>query len=62
MKVSVKENEAIDRALKRFKKKMEKSGVLREYRGRQFFVKPSEKRRVEIGKAVYKQKYLNKNA
>lgn len=61
VKVNVKENESIDRALKRFKKKLEKSGTLKEYRGRQFFVKPSVERRNEIGKAVYKQQFLLKN-
>ena len=43
--VNVKENESIDRALKRFKKKFERTGVLKELRGRTHFVKPSVKRR-----------------
>ena len=54
--VNVKENESIDRALKRFKKKFEKTGVLRELRGRQHFTKPSVKRRDEVIKAAYRQK------
>ncbi|MBV6643878.1 MAG: 30S ribosomal protein S21 [Cyclobacteriaceae bacterium] len=54
--VNVKENESIDKALKRFKKKFEKTGVLRELRSRTFFTKPSVKRRGEIIKAQYKQK------
>ena len=54
--VNVKENESIDRALKRFKKKFEKTGVLRELRGRQHFVKPSVRRRDEVIKAAYRQK------
>lgn len=54
--VTVKENESIDRALKRFKKKFEKAGTLREVRGRNYFVKPSVKRRDEIIKAAYRQK------
>ena len=53
--VNVKENESIDKALKRFKKKFEKTGVLRELRGRQAFTKPSVKRRAEVIKASYKQ-------
>lgn len=61
VKVTVKENESIDRALKRFKKKLEKSGTLKEFRGRQFFVKPSIERRNEIGKAEYRQKYISKH-
>ncbi|WP_266367615.1 30S ribosomal protein S21 [Tellurirhabdus rosea] len=60
--VNVKENESIDKALKRFKKKFEKTGVLRELRSRTAFEKPSVKRRHEILNAVYKQKtYGNKN-
>ena len=54
--INVKENESIDRALKRFKKKFEKTGVLRELRGRQHFVKPSVQRREEVLKAAYIQK------
>jgi len=58
IKVSIKENESIDKALKRFKKKLEKTGILKEYRGRQFFVKPSVERRNEIGKAEYRQQFF----
>jgi small subunit ribosomal protein S21 len=54
--VNVKENESIDKALKRFKKKFEKTGVLRELRSRTHFTKPSVKRRDEIIKAAYRQK------
>lgn len=53
--INVKENESIDRALKRFKKKFEKTGVLRELRSRTAFTKPSVKRRDEIKKAKYIQ-------
>lgn len=53
--VNVKENESIDKALKRFKKKFEKTGVLRELRERTSFTKPSVKRRTEIIKAQYRQ-------
>ncbi len=53
--VNVKENESIDKALKRFKKKFEKTGVLRELRGRTYFTKPSVKRRTEVIKAAYRQ-------
>lgn len=54
--VNIKDNESIDRALKRFKKKFEKTGVLRELRGRQAFTKPSVIRREEVLKAAYIQK------
>jgi len=54
--INVKENESIDKALKRFKKKFEKTGVLRELRSRTAFEKPSVKRRQEVLKAVYKER------
>jgi small subunit ribosomal protein S21 len=53
--ISLKENESIDKALKRFKKKFEKTGVLRELRSRQAFEKKSVSRRNVIKHAVYKQ-------
>jgi len=54
--IPVKEGENIDRALKKLKRKFEKTGVVREVRERQKFTKPSIKRREEIQKAVYIQK------
>jgi small subunit ribosomal protein S21 len=53
--VPVKEGENIDRALKKFKRKFEKTGVIRELRSRQAYVKPSVRRREEVKKAVYVQ-------
>lgn len=54
--VPLKEGENIERALKRFKRKFEKTGAIRELRARKTFVKPSVKRRTEIQKAIYVQK------
>jgi small subunit ribosomal protein S21 len=54
--INIKENESIDKALKRFKKKFEKTGVLKELRSRTSFTKPSVKRRSEIIHAAYIQK------
>ncbi|MEM6525380.1 MAG: 30S ribosomal protein S21 [Bacteroidota bacterium] len=60
--INVKENESIDKALKRFKKKFEKTGVLRELRSRTAFEKPSVSRRAEIIRAKYRQsKYAEEN-
>ncbi|AIM37154.1 30S ribosomal protein S21 [Sphingobacterium sp. SG20118] len=53
--VNVKEGESLDRALKRFKKKFEKTGVLRELRSRQAYEKRSVTRRIQVRKAIYKQ-------
>lgn len=54
--VNVKENESIDRALKRFKKKFEKTGVLKELRSRTSYQKPSVRRRNEVLRAAYREK------
>lgn len=54
--INVKENESIDKALKRFKKKFERTGVLKELRSRSAFEKPSVERRTEIIRAKYKEK------
>lgn len=53
--IDAREAESIDKALKTYKKKFEKSGVLRELRNRQSFTKPSVRRRTVILKAAYKQ-------
>ena len=51
--IPVKEGENIERALKRFKRKFEKTGVIKELRERQAYVKPSVQRRAEVKKAIY---------
>lgn len=51
--IPVKDGENIERALKRFKRKVEKTGVVKELRNRQAFEKPSITRRTEIKKAIY---------
>ena len=50
--VPIKENESIDKALKKFKKKFERTGVVRELR-RQTFEKPSVIRRQQVIHARY---------
>jgi len=54
--VQVKEGEAIEKALKKFKKKFEKTGVVKELRERQKFTKPSVVFREKKIKAIYKEK------
>lgn len=54
--VNIKENESIDKALKRFKKKFEKTGVLKELRARTSYEKPSVRRRNEIIRAAYRER------
>ena len=53
--VPVKEGENIERALKKFKRKFEKTGAIRELRSRKNFEKPSAKKRVAMQKAIYVQ-------
>ncbi|GIV36964.1 MAG: 30S ribosomal protein S21 [Cyclobacteriaceae bacterium] len=55
--VQIKENESIDKALKRFKKKFEKTGILRELRARTAYEKPSVRRRNEIIRAAYRERF-----
>ena len=54
--IEVKEGESIDRALRRYKRKFQRTGTLKELRRRREFTKPSVKRRNEMLKAVYSQK------
>ena len=53
--VPVKDGENIERALKKFKRKFEKTGVVKELRSRQQFDKPSVKRRLKMERAIYVQ-------
>ncbi len=53
--IDSKDCENIDKALKKYKKKFEKSRVLLQLRERQSFIKPSIRRRTQVLKAVYKQ-------
>jgi len=53
--VPIKEGENIERALKKFKRKFEKTGVVKELRARQAFQKPSMRKREEVKKAIYVQ-------
>lgn len=53
--VPIKEGENIERALKKFKRKFEKTGAIREMRSRKAFIKKSVKRREEVKKAAYIQ-------
>ena len=58
LKVVVQDGESIDKALKRFKKKYEKSGLLKEFRRRMFYTKPSVERKMNRERAVRKTKRI----
>ena len=53
--VPVKEGENIEKALKKFKRKFEKTGIVKELRSRQQFDKPSVVKRLKKERAVYVQ-------
>ncbi|MDE6482477.1 MAG: 30S ribosomal protein S21 [Rikenellaceae bacterium] len=52
----IKEGENIEKALKKFKRKFEKTGVLKELRARQQFTKPSVEKRKQKLRAIYVNK------
>jgi len=54
--IPIKEGENIDRALKRFKRKFDKTGTKRQLQTRKQFTKPSEERRSQVKKAQYIQR------
>lgn len=51
--IPVKEGENIERALKKFKKKFERTGTMRQLRARQEYIKPSVRNREQLKKAKY---------
>lgn len=53
--IPIKDGENIDRALKRYKRKFDKTKVVRELRARQAFTKPSVTKRAQVQKAQYVQ-------
>ncbi|HEY3285244.1 MAG TPA: 30S ribosomal protein S21 [Armatimonadota bacterium] len=57
--VQVKQNESIDSALKRFKKQLQETGILKEARAHEHYEKPSDRRRRA---AAARRRKLLKNA
>jgi|TARA_B110000881_G_C18394720_1_gene422862 small subunit ribosomal protein S21 len=45
--IKIKDGEPDEKALRRFKKKWEKAGILREFKSRAYYLKPSEKKKIE---------------
>ncbi len=54
--IPIKDGENIDRALKRYKRKFDKTGTLRQLRERKNFTKPSVTKRAQVQKAQYVQR------
>lgn len=59
--VSLQTNENIDRALKRFKKKYERSGILREFKKRTAYSKPSVEKRLARAKSARRHRVVGKD-
>ena len=55
-KIHIKENEPLERALRRFKKKIEREGIIREVKARKHYEKPSVKKRRKIREARKKKR------
>jgi len=59
--VPVKEGESIERSLKKLKRKFDSTKTVRKYREKQFFIKPSVRKRVQLQKAIKTQRYILKS-
>ncbi|GAA5220984.1 30S ribosomal protein S21 [Membranihabitans marinus] len=60
--IDVKDGDSIDKALKRYKRKYQQVGILKQLRKRKHFTKPSVDRRHEVLNAKYKEEYLRDNS
>ena len=60
--IDARESDSIDKALKKYKKKYERAGIIKELRRRQHFTKESIRRREEILKAAYKERMFGNQA
>ncbi len=52
--IDARESDSLDKALKVYKKKYEKAGIMKEVRARQSFTKPSITNRTTRLKAIYR--------
>lgn len=59
--IDTRDSESLDKALRKYKKKYDRSGVLKQLRSRQAFTKPSVARRDEIKKAAMTLRYIREN-
>ena len=59
LQIPVKEGESIERALKKYKKKFERTGVLKQLRERKQYIKKSVIRRQQVIKAEYVERMLS---
>ncbi len=56
--IDTRESDSLDKALKKYKKKFEKTQTIKELRSRQAFTKKSVVARTQVKKAVYRDKMI----
>jgi small subunit ribosomal protein S21 len=61
-KVEVKKGEELEKALRRFKTKLRHEGILEEMKKREFYEKPSQRRRKELEAARRREMRRRKEA
>lgn len=60
--IDVKDGDSIDKALKKYKRKYQRVGILRELRDRKQYTKPSVEKREQRLNAKYREQYLQKHS
>lgn len=58
LKIVIKEGESIDRAVKRYRRKVKRVKLKEQIRERKHYTKKSDERRKEIEKSKYREAYL----
>jgi small subunit ribosomal protein S21 len=61
-RIEVRRDEPIDKALRKFKSKLRKEGLLEEMKRREFYEKPSQKKRRELAQAIKREKRRQREA
>lgn len=56
--VKVRKDEPIEKALRRFKKKVDREGIIRQYKRHESYEKPSQRRRRKRLRAIIREKFL----
>ena len=54
--IQIKDGDTIEKALKKYKKKFEKVGILKQIRDKMFYKKPSERKKEIINRAIIREK------
>ena len=54
-KIEINKDESLDKALRKFKMRVRREGIIDEIKKREFFEKPSDRRRKELARAVRKE-------